>query len=326
VRAVFELYTDVTADVARSGATACACCSVSSRFRRVLVVLMLIVRRADQILRSVRVARASEGALLVKSAELQLANAACGWPRASSSAASGHRHRRYAAQRGRGDRAFTEIPATQSRDDRAQAAAVRVDWHDDAFTRRVADGAHSGLVAGRDHRPAQDGEVYNQWLTVSADFIRERRHRPLHRDVLRRHEKAARRGEDRAAAYYDALTGLANRRLFEDRVEHALQLARRQQTHVAVDVHRPRPLQAVNDSLGHKAGDVCWDAGRRAARQHRPRLRHDGTVGATSSRCCCRSTRDGRSETGQVAQRILDALSAPLRCRSHEIIPARASA
>lgn len=56
-------------------------------------------------------------------------------------------------------------------------------------------------------------------------------------------------------SYYDDLTGLANRRLFSDRIEQMIALSNRQQEAMALlflDVDR---FKLVNDSLGHAAGD-----------------------------------------------------------------------
>ncbi len=57
-------------------------------------------------------------------------------------------------------------------------------------------------------------------------------------------------------AYYDQLTALANRRLFQERLSLALARAKRRETHVTVLVLNLDRFKGINESFGYEAGDA----------------------------------------------------------------------
>jgi diguanylate cyclase (GGDEF)-like protein/PAS domain S-box-containing protein len=57
-------------------------------------------------------------------------------------------------------------------------------------------------------------------------------------------------------AYYDALTGLANRTLFHERLSHTLSAAGREQHRLALAIFNLERFKTINDAFGRQAGDA----------------------------------------------------------------------
>ena len=92
----------------------------------------------------------------------------------------------------------------------------------------------------------------NVWAVRGADGKILRREGAI-QDIT---ERKAAEGQVQFMAYYDALTGLPNRTLFQDRLAKALASARRRREKVALVFLDLDRFKTINDSLGHSVGDL----------------------------------------------------------------------
>ena len=121
----------------------------------------------------------------------------------------------------------------------------------------------------------------------------------------------------RRQALHDPLTGLPNRTLVTDRLAHALERARLRGTTTGLCVLDVDQFKAVNDALGHAAGDeLLREMGPRLARVLRP----SDTVGRLSSDefvVICEDV-DDAAEAAELAPRLVAAMSDPVTIGGEE--------
>ena len=161
----------------------------------------------------------------------------------------------------------------------------------------------------------RNGSVFP--MEVSVSELRQGRHRlftAIVRDISERKETEE---NIRRLAHHDALTGLPNRNLLNDRMAQALARIRRHGDHLAVlyvDLDRFKP---VNDSLGHEAGDFVL---REVARRLSGCVRASDTVSRVGGDEFVVMIEEitHHGEAAVVARKILDALNRPIAYRGRD--------
>lgn len=156
----------------------------------------------------------------------------------------------------------------------------------------------------------KNGELYAEWLSINA--LRDAQGIVTHyiclfSDITQLKESAQRM---EYFAHHDTLTGLANSRLLQARLEHSIQLAQRAKRQFAllfIDLDR---FKAVNDHFGHARGDeLLRDVAQRLSRS----LRNVDTLARVGGDEFVVLLEDVGTEAE--AQRIIAAVAQQFPCR-----------
>jgi diguanylate cyclase (GGDEF)-like protein len=118
---------------------------------------------------------------------------------------------------------------------------------------------------------------------------------------------------------HDALTGLPNRILLEDRLQHALASARRKGTLLALCAIDLDHFKSINDNLGHQAGDSLLQ---QFSHRIQSLLRQTDTLARIGGDEFLLLLPDLATPDGaaKVARTILDALADPFTIEGNELV------
>jgi len=164
----------------------------------------------------------------------------------------------------------------------------------------------------------KSGEVFAELLSIAAicdDDGRVRRYVGVFSDIsyLKAHE-----AELSQVAYYDALTGIPNRRLLADRMVQAIAQAQRSGRMLFVCYLDLDGFKQVNDRCGHEAGDQLLVE---VSRRLQEALRAGDTLARLGGDEFVVLFNDlaGERECGQILDRILEIIALPIVIGSHEV-------
>jgi diguanylate cyclase (GGDEF)-like protein/PAS domain S-box-containing protein len=122
------------------------------------------------------------------------------------------------------------------------------------------------------------------------------------------------------SAFHDSLTGLANRALFHDRLEHALERTARSGLNVAVVYLDLDDFKTINDSRGHEAGDqVLGEVAVRLSRAVRTADTVSRLGGDEYAILTMESPR-ALDEAQTIAERVLQSLTEPFMIGAERVV------
>ena len=164
----------------------------------------------------------------------------------------------------------------------------------------------------------KDGEIYPKWASIGSVPSPDggvSHYYSIFSDIT---DRKRAEGRIHHLAYYDALTTLPNRTLFNRLLDQALSEARRVDLHGAVllvDLNRFTP---INDTLGHGIGDQVLQE---VANRFRTALRGADVVSRLGGDEFVVGLFDivRREHAGMVAQKLLTSLDAPIVIDGHEL-------
>lgn len=189
------------------------------------------------------------------------------------------------------------------------------DFFADMWKKLVQHGHWDGEVWNQ-HK---NGKVYPIWLVLTAIMDKERKpsqYVGLFNDITEQKKNEER---IRHQAYHDALTGLPNRLLFNDRLQVALAQARRLNERLVIMFIDLDRFKNINDSLGHSVGDQLLQG---LAKRLQNCTRDEDTVarmGGDEFTVLLPRIKQ-LDDAKHVAQKILKDLCQPLRIEGHELV------
>jgi diguanylate cyclase (GGDEF)-like protein/PAS domain S-box-containing protein len=218
------------------------------------------------------------------------------------------------------NRAFTESTGYTAEEAIGQTPRLlKSGRHDEGFYRAMwASITRTGGWKGEIWDRRKNGEIYPKWLTISAvtdDAGVVTHYVGTHFDITERKQAEE---KIQALAFYDQLTGLANRFSLQERLTQALGLAGRSGKQVALMMIDLDNFKTINDTLGHQVGDLLLvEVAQRLAAS----VRHTDLVARLGGDefVVVLAEMDSPADAAHVADKILSVVAAPCLLEHNEL-------
>lgn len=177
--------------------------------------------------------------------------------------------------------AFSKITGYPEREVLGQSPTLLSSGHHNAayYKKMYLDLQNTGTWQGEIWNRRKSGEIYPEWLSISTIYDDDGE--VLQRVSLFTDITSRKKSEERIhyQANYDSLTDLPNRNLFKERLNHAINMARRSKDRVALLFLDLDNFKHINDTLGHLLGDELL---RQVAERLRSLFRESDTIARLS--------------------------------------------
>ncbi len=179
------------------------------------------------------------------------------------------------------------------------------------------DGKWNGQIWNR----KKNGEAFLALETISPVFDRHSRIAQfiaVFSDITELHRQQE---LDRHRAYHDALTGLPNRFLLQDRLQHAITLSRHKQVQLVLMLIDLNRFKVINDTLGHATGDLVLVE---IAERLRQALRRSDTVARLGGDefvvlLLAEDAAEVWDSVTEFIERIQEVISTPMQIQEHNL-------
>lgn len=218
------------------------------------------------------------------------------------------------------NRAFTEITGYSEEEVLGKnPRLLQSEKHDINFYNTMWAAIESaGMWQGEVWDRRKNGEIFPAWSTISA--VHDSDGNLINYVSVFSDISTIKNSQEQLAflAHHDPLTNLPNRQLLNDRLEHALQRAQREDQQVAVFFLDLDRFKNINDSLGHPVGDTVLKS---VAERITTLVRKEDTVarlGGDEFIVLIEEVNEAL-DVAQLAQKIMQAFSVPFTVKDHEL-------